>query len=84
MGVKRVDKSASRSISDDPEDGTWMAIDCETETGAFAIIADVPPPEAAPKPATKPATRGETSKRRTLDDMRRLSEEIKRKRQAGG
>ena len=46
----------------------------------FAIITDVLSAEAAPKPSTS----GETPRRRTLDDMRRLSEEIKRKRQSGG
>ena len=51
----------------------------EPETGAFAIITGVIAPEAAPKPSTS----GGTTKRRTLDDMRRLSEEIKRKRQSG-
>jgi hypothetical protein len=76
MGEKRVDKSSSQPVSDDPEDGKWVKIDCEAETGAFAIVTDVFPPEAAPKPSTS----GETTRRRTLDDMRRLSEEIKRKR----
>jgi hypothetical protein len=110
MGEKRLDKSTSRPMSDDPGDGTWVEIDCETETGAFAIITDVRPPDAAPKSnggespnrrtlndqfaiiadvpppeaAPKPSISGETSRRRTLDDMRRLSEEIKRKRQSGG
>jgi hypothetical protein len=80
MGEKQVDKSTSRPVSDNPEDGTWAEIDCETETGSFAIITDVLPPEAAPKLITG----GETARRRTLDDMRRLSEEIRRKRQSGG
>jgi hypothetical protein len=80
MGPKQLDKSSSRPVSDDPEDGTWVEIDCEADTGAFAIVTDVLPAEAA----VKPSTSGETLRRRTLDDMRRLSEEIKRKRQAGG
>ena len=82
MGEQRQDKStSSRPVSDDPEDGTWVEIDCETETGSFAIVTDVLPSEAA---VTKPGAGSETSKRRTLDDMRRLSEEIKRKRQSDG
>ena len=80
MGEKRQDKVTSPPVSDVPEDSTWVEIDLEVETGAFAILTDVLPPEAAPKPSTS----GETTKRRTLDDMRRLSEEIKRKRQSDG
>jgi hypothetical protein len=109
MGEKRLEKLTSRPVSDDPKDGTWVEIDCETETGAFAIITDVLPVEAAPKSrggekpdhrtlndlvamvtdmlpievAPKPSTKSEPPERRSLDDMRRLSEEIKRKRQSG-
>ena len=87
MGEKRLDKSTSRPVSNDPDDGKWLDIDSEVETGTFAIITDVLPPEAAPKSPTaapKAGTSGETHRRRTLDDMRRLSEEIKRKRESGG
>jgi hypothetical protein len=94
MGEKRLDKLTPRPVSDDPADGTWVDIDCETETGSFAIITDVLPLEGAPKSnagesakaseAPKSSTSGETHRRRTLDDMRRLSEEIKRKRESGG
>jgi hypothetical protein len=89
MGEKRLDKTTSRPVSDDPADGTWVEIDCEAETGAFAIITDVLPLEAAPKSVSgasevrpKSGASGNPSQRRTLDDMRRLSEEIKRKRQS--
>ena len=80
MAEKRLDNSTLWRVSDDPQDGKWVEIDCEAETGSFVIMTDVLPAEAAPKPSTS----GETPRRRTLDDMRRLSEEIKRKRQSGG
>jgi hypothetical protein len=84
MGEKKVETPTILSQSDDPQDGTWVQIECETETGAFAIITDVLPPELAPQAAPQPTNTGKTLQRRTLDDMRRLSEEIKRKRQPGG
>jgi hypothetical protein len=40
-------------------------------------------PHAPPAVVRKHGTSGETTRRRTLDDMRRLSEEIKRKRPSG-
>jgi hypothetical protein len=96
MSEKPEGKATSRPVSDDPADGTWVEFDYE-ETGSFAIVTTVLPPEAAPKPngegpnsctlndqfartvvlpaesAPKPNTTSrETTKRRTLDDMRRL------------
>jgi hypothetical protein len=82
MSEKRSDKLTSRPVSDESEDGKWTQIDCSSETGPFAIVTDVLPAEAAPKPSS--SSSAERPRRRTLDDMRRLSEEIKRKRQSGG
>lgn len=79
MNKDKAEPSSSASDASHSSEGAWVEIDCATGTGQFAIMTDVLPADAAPTPLIA----SPTVKRRTLDDMRRLSEEIKRRRGDG-
>jgi hypothetical protein len=100
MDRKTIQKPSGRPVSDDRGNATWewnvegdldtqrlkaltdgLALEDAPATGAQPKTAGLNPYEKAGKEAPKPEA---GSKPRTLDDMRRLSEEIKRKKAEKG